>query len=126
MGQSCCADKCAAEPLISMRPFAVTNCSAWLVPEKSSPKASSPVILNSATIPYCNLLSSPPYELLALAGAGKVLPKDNLFIVNHNIFSVDTTIVILNSATISYCNLLSSSPYTPAHKTQPPVFPLLQ
>ena len=45
----------AAEPLISIRPFAVTKWSAWLV-SKESPRLSGslPSYTKSATISYCN------------------------------------------------------------------------
>ena len=53
----------AGEPLISMRPFAVTKCSAWLVSNESPVShASSPVILKSATVSHPTLLSLSPYK----------------------------------------------------------------
>jgi hypothetical protein len=53
----------AGESLISMRPFAVTKWSAWLVSKESPvPKAPSPVTLKSATVSHPTLLSSSPYN----------------------------------------------------------------
>jgi len=49
----------AGKLLISVQPFAATKCLAWLVSKESPPPtcdAPSPVILNSAIIPYHTLL----------------------------------------------------------------------
>ena len=51
------------EPLISMRPFTVAKCSAWLHRNNATVfEAPSLVALKSATIPYFPLLSSSPYN----------------------------------------------------------------
>ena len=50
----------AGEPLVCMRPFTVTKCSAWLV-SKETPVSEVPslVILKSATVSYRTIVSSP-------------------------------------------------------------------